>query len=47
MRLTYEYRPESHKKCFVLGAHGGKKGKEFIETLIKETPFEKIVRTLS
>jgi hypothetical protein len=23
--LTYEYRAESHKKCFVLGAHGGTK----------------------
>ena len=29
--LTYEYRSE--KKSFVLGAHGGKKGKEFIELL--------------
>jgi hypothetical protein len=31
--LTYEYR--SKKKQFVLGAHGGKKGKEFI-SLLKE-----------
>lgn len=29
--LTYEYR--SKKNMFVLGAHGGKKGKEFIELL--------------
>tara|TARA_Y100000310_G_scaffold334877_1_gene415602 strand:- start:1365 stop:2057 length:693 start_codon:yes stop_codon:yes gene_type:complete len=40
--LTYEYRPESHKRCFVLGAHGGKKGKEFIDILLKQIPFEKI-----
>jgi len=29
--LTYEYR--NKKRCFVLGAHGGKKGKQFIELL--------------
>tara|TARA_R100000152_G_C6777177_1_gene206872 strand:+ start:123 stop:776 length:654 start_codon:yes stop_codon:yes gene_type:complete len=29
--LTYEYR--SKKKSFVLGAHGGSKGREFIEVL--------------
>lgn len=37
--LTYEYRSEDHKLCFVLGAHGGKKGREFMEMLIKHIPF--------
>jgi hypothetical protein len=32
--FTYEYRPESHKKTFVLGAHGGQKGKELRDLLI-------------
>lgn len=45
--LTYEYRPESHKRCFVLGAHGGKKGKEFIEILLKNIPYEEIIKTLA
>ena len=31
--LTYEYRTK--KKSFVLGAHGAKKGRDFIETLRK------------
>jgi len=31
--LTYEYRAK--KDSFVLGAHGGKKGKEFIDLLVK------------
>jgi len=31
--LTYEYR--SNKDLFVLGAHGGKKGKKFIDLLQK------------
>lgn len=31
--ITYEYRSEEHKKCFVLGAHGGKKGWQFINIL--------------
>lgn len=42
--LTYEYRAENHKKCFVLGAHGGKKGKEFIELLLKKIPFVRELR---
>jgi len=45
--LTYEYRPESHKRCFVLGAHGGKKGKEFIEILLKNIPYEEVIRNLA
>jgi hypothetical protein len=27
--FTYEFRDESHKKTFVLGAHGGRKGLDF------------------
>ena len=42
--ITYEYRSESHKQCFVLGAHGGKKGKEFIQLLIENIPFIKDIR---
>ena len=43
--LTYEYRPEPHKLCFVLGAHGGKKGKEFIDTLLKTISHEEVIRS--
>jgi hypothetical protein len=42
--LTYEYRPEEHKKRFVLGAHGGRKGWEFIETLKEQIPYVEIDR---
>jgi hypothetical protein len=42
--LTYEYRSEEHKLCFVLGAHGGHKGKEFIDLLIKNIPYVEEVR---
>jgi len=42
--LTYEYRSEEHKKCFVLGAHGGEKGKEFISLLVKNIPFVEEIR---
>lgn len=34
--LTYEYR--KRKKTFVIGAHGGKKGKEFIQLLEQNLP---------
>ena len=37
--ITYEYRSEIHKRCFVLGAHGGKKGKEFVDLLMKNIPY--------
>ncbi len=42
--LTYEYRSEHHKECFVLGAHGSKKGKEFIDLLIRKIPYLKETR---
>ncbi len=42
--ITYEYRSESHKLCFVLGAHGGKKGKEFIDLLIRNIPYVEEIR---
>jgi len=42
--ITYEYRSEPHKLCFVLGAHGGKKGKEFINLLKRKIPFVEEVR---
>lgn len=38
--LTYEYRAEH--KSFVLGAHGGKKGREFIDLLTENINFYKI-----
>lgn len=44
--ITYEYRPEPHKRTFVLGAHGGKKGREFIQLLLKKIPFEKIEKRI-
>lgn len=34
--FTYEFRDESHKKTFVLGAHGGSKGLEFRNLLLKK-----------
>ena len=38
--LTYEYRRK--KRSFVLGAHGGQKGKDFIELLRQRVPFHEI-----
>jgi hypothetical protein len=35
--LTYEYRAK--KKSFVLGAHGSKKGRQFVETLRKNVRY--------
>ena len=36
--VTFEYRPESHKRQFVIGAHGGKKGEEFEALLHRNLP---------
>ena len=41
--FTYEFRPEDHKKTFVLGAHGGQKGREFRDLMIREIPYSKAI----
>ena len=40
--ITYEYRSENHKQCFVLGAHSGNVGVKFINCLIENIPFIKL-----
>jgi len=40
--ITYEYRSEKHKQCFVLGAHSGNIGVKFINCLIENIPSIKL-----
>lgn len=40
--LTIEYRAENHKRCFVVGAHGGDAGQKFGEFLYQQLLFNSI-----